>query len=288
MPAEYPLHEDAVVGIQTTVTGTACVNISDLGSGKPAPPELALVGKPAALSALLASLGGASDDIKPIVSDVRVAVADARVAIADAKQQVGPALAEYRGAGAHLKDMLGDSKTDFRGTMANLNSATGTVKDKLPATMDAAKDFIARLDETVKNTKGTLEDIQKTVANFRDVSQSARELVGGNKGKLNTMVTSLKNTGVNLEAASTEVRHSPWRLLYKPGKGEMANLNLYDSARQFAEGAGSLNDAALALRDALDNKEVKPEEVKALLHKLDDSFANFKQVEDKLWAQVQE
>jgi hypothetical protein len=31
----------------------------------------------------------------------------------------------------------------------------------------------------------------------------------------------------------------------------MANLNLYDSARQFADGAGSLNDAALALRDAL-------------------------------------
>ena len=68
----------------------------------------------------------------------------------------------------------------------------------------------------------------------------------------------------------------------------MANLNLYDSARQFADGAGSLNDAALALRDALANKNADPEQVKELLKKLDERFANFRHVEDKLWTQVQQ
>ena len=43
-----------------------------------------------------------------------------------------------------------------------------------------------------------------------------------------------------------------------------------------------------ALRDALADKDTKPEEVKALLQKLDQSFANFRQVEDKLWTLVQE
>jgi ABC-type transporter Mla subunit MlaD len=281
LPGKYELHENAVVGVQATITGNACLNISSLGSGNAIDNGVAIVGKPAALNSLLASLGDVSGDIKPIVSDVRVAAADVR-------GQVGPALVEYRGAGKNLREMLGDTKGDFRGTMSNLNTATATIKDKLPDTMDAAKQFIARLDDTVKNTSGTLEDVKTSMANFKVVSVKAREVVGGNKGKLDSMIASLKVTGDNLKAASGEIRHSPWRLLYKPGKGELANLNLYDSARQFADGAGSLNDAALSLRDALGNKDVKPDEVKELLHKLDTSFANFKQVEDKLWTQVQE
>jgi ABC-type transporter Mla subunit MlaD len=201
--------------------------------------------------------------------------------------ELNAALTKYKGAGAHLEDMLGESKGDFRGTVHNLKSATATINDKLPATMDAAHQFIARLDDTVKNTSGTLDDVKVSMANFKTVSEKARDVVGGNKGKLDAMIASLKTTGDNLKAASAEIRHSPWRLLYKPGKGEVANLNLYDSARQFADGAGSLNDAALALRDALANKNANPEEVKELLKKLDESFANFRQVEDKLWTDVQ-
>ncbi len=288
LPTRYELHEDAVVGIQTTVTGTACLNISSLGAGAPATREVALVGRPAALNALLASLGEIAPDIKPMATDARAAIGDARVAVGNVREQLKPTLTEYKEAGTHLKDILGDTKTDFRGTVANLNSATGTIKDKLPGTMDSANKLIARLDTTIENAQGTLEDVKKSMANFRQVSQTAREVIAGNKGKLDSMIASLKTTGDNLKAASTEIRHSPWRLLYKPGKGEVANLNLYDTARQFADGAGHLNEAALALRDSLAGKDAKPEEVKELLQKLDKSFANFRQVEDKLWTSVQE
>jgi ABC-type transporter Mla subunit MlaD len=285
VPTRYELHEDAVVGVQSTITGTACLNISDIGTGKVAGDEVALVGQPSALNSLLASLGGVGPELKPMIADARLAVADVR---AKTVPELNQALSKYKGAGAHLEDMLGQSKGDFRGTVANLKSATGTINEKLPGTMDAAHQFIARLDETVKNTSGTLDDVKASMANFRSVSEKAREVIGGNKGKLDSMIASLKVTGDNLKAASAEIRHSPWRLLYKPGKGEVANLNLYDTARQFADGAGSLNDAALALRDALANKNANPEEVKELLKKLDESFANFRQVEDKLWTTVQQ
>ena len=299
LPTRYELREDAVVTVQTTITGTASLNISSLGTGRPATADVALVGGPSGLSALLASLGEMAPELKPAVRDARGVIADARGAIAnaggtlaDVRAQVVPNLNEtldrIKGAGGHLEDVLGDTKGDIRGTMANLKDTTGTLKEKLPTTMDNANKFIARLDETVKNTEGTLEDVKAAVANFKDVSASAREIVGGNKGKLDSMIASLKLTGDNLKAASVEIRHSPWRLLYKPGKGEMANLNLYDSARQFADGAGSLNDAALALRDALDKKDAKPEEIEALLGKLDQSFTNFRQVEDRLWMLVKE
>jgi ABC-type transporter Mla subunit MlaD len=253
---------------------------------------VALVGKPSPLNALVANLGDASSDFKPMVADVRNVAADARGAVADVRTRVVPnldqTLVHYKGAGAHLEDMLGQSKTDFKGTVANLKEATGTIKEKLPPAMDNANKLLVQLNDRVKNTEQSLEDLKGTIANFKQVSATARELITGNKGKLETMIASLKQTGENLKAASVEIRHSPWRLLYKPGKGEMANLNLYDSTRQFADGAESLNDAALALRDALANKETKPEEVKLLLHKLDDSFSNFRQVEDKLWTLVQE
>jgi ABC-type transporter Mla subunit MlaD len=303
LPSQYQLREDAVVGIQTTVTGTACLNISDLGTGKPADGTLALVGRPSALNSLIATFGDLAPEVKPLVADARGAVADVRTRVVP---NLGSTLEQYKGAGEHLRDMLGDTKGDFRTTVANLKESTGTIKEKLPPTMDnlrettgtlkeklpptmdAAKQFITRLDDTVKNTEGALEDVKASMANLRTLSEDARGVVGGNRGKLDSMIASLKTTGDNLKAASVEIRHSPWRLLYKPGKGEMANLNLYDSARQFADGAGSLNDAALALRDALASEKADPQQVKELLGKLDQSFANFRQVEDKLWTSVKE
>ena len=300
LPAEYEVREDAVVTVQTTITGTASLNISSLGTGRAAAAgELALVGRPSGLNAMLASLGELGPELKPAVRDARGAIADTRVAIgtaggtlADVRTRVVPNLGEtldrFKGAGGHLEDLLGDTKGDIRGTMSNLKDSTGTLKEKLPGTIDNVNAFIARLDATVKDTEGTLTDVKASVANLRDISQKAREVIGGNKGKLDSMIASLKTTGDNLKAASSEIRHSPWRLLYKPGKGEMANLNLYDSARQFADGAGSLNDAALALRDALENEEAKPEEIEQLLGNLDRSFTNFREVEDKLWTLVKE
>ena len=82
------------------------------------------------------------------------------------------------------------------------------------------------------------------------------------------------------------LRRADWRLLYTPGKGEMANLNLYDSARQFAEGANDMNDAATALRDALASKDVDGKQLQALVDRLDKSFTSFQKVESQLWERV--
>lgn len=277
-PTHYTIYENAVIGVQTPLTAPSVLNIIDIGSGTPSRPDVALIGHPAGLTSILASLGEVAPELKPVLADVRTRVVP----------ELASTLVEYKGAGQHLREILGDSKSDIRGTMANLKEVSGTAKEKLPETMDAAKRLLTRLDETVQNTQGTLEDIKKSMANLKDVSGSARDIISGNRGKIDSMIASLKTAGDNLKAATAEIRHSPWRLLYKPGEGEVANLNIYDTARQFADGANSLDEAALALRDALASKEAKPEQVKELLHQLDQSFANFKQVEDKLWTSVKE
>jgi hypothetical protein len=133
-----------------------------------------------------------------------------------------------------------------------------------------------------------MEDIQKTVANTKDLSGSLKGVVGGNESKLQGIIDSLKLTGENLKATSAEVRRSPWRLLYKPGPNEVANLTLYDSARQFADGANELNDAASSLRDALKTGTASPPEVKAMVDRLERSFDRFREVEGKLWSEVKQ
>src|SRR4051812_42921399 len=57
LPRTYELHEDAMVGVQTGLTGTANLNVTALGTGKPADPSVALVGQPSALNSLFAGLG---------------------------------------------------------------------------------------------------------------------------------------------------------------------------------------------------------------------------------------
>jgi len=125
------------------------------------------------------------------------------------------------------------------------------------------------------------------VAHTRDLAGSARNIVVGNRGKFDSMIAALKTTADNLKAASAEIRRSPWRLLYKPGPGEMANLNLFDAARQFSEGANALNDATLALRDALNNPDISKEDIQKLMDQVDQSFSHFKEVEQKLWKNVE-
>jgi phospholipid/cholesterol/gamma-HCH transport system substrate-binding protein len=193
-----------------------------------------------------------------------------------------------RGMMDEVRAIFGDTKADFRVTMANISSATGTVKDKLPVIMDRIDGVLQKADTAVAGAGEAMVDVKKTVENAREITDAARSVMVSNKGKMDGIIASLKVTGDNLKAASAEVRRSPWRLLYKPEAGEMANLNLYDTARQFADGANNLNDAARALRDALQDRSSDPQHLQQLMEKLDKSFQNFTDVQKKLWEQVKE
>jgi methyl-accepting chemotaxis protein len=167
--------------------------------------------------------------------------------------------------------------------MKNLNGATGTLKEKLPGLIDQITGAIKKVDASLTTAQAALLDVQKTAANAKDLTGSLRTVVVENHGKLDGIISGIKATSDNLKEASIEIRHSPWRLLYKPTPEEAANLNLYDSAREFADGAGSLSDAATALRDAMHDPNADRAQIQKLVEGLNASFAHFQQVENKLW-----
>lgn len=317
LPKRIVLRNDPSIRVQSTLTGVAWLNVDALGSGEPLAANTALVGKPGAMSELFAAAGELAPELRDTVRDIRsvtlpkvnTAVDRATDTVAAFKEtgteatglvkqvrsQVSPLMEKFMGVGdrasevmTHASDIMGGGKGDIRGLLANINTFTADIRTKLPGILEQVDTAMTKMNTAVDEATLTLTDLKVTAANVKDVSASARSLLVSNRGKLNEMIDSLNVTGNNLKAASVEIRHSPWRLLYKPKKGEMENLNLYDSTRQFAEGANELNDAAVALRDALKDPSLSEAEVKTLVEQLDDTFANFKQVEDELWKRVQE
>jgi ABC-type transporter Mla subunit MlaD len=303
LPASYVLHEDAEIGIQSAVTGPANLNITALGSGKELAKDAQLPGRPDPKSALLAALSRTGPRLEAIaetietktVPKVNDTIDSAQTFVKHINDKIDPVVSRYDGVAqkagdalGEVRDLVGDSKTDFRGTVKNLNIATASVRDKLPPLMDKVTAIIDKTDGGITSARAALEDVQKTAANARDITASARSIVVDNRSRIDTMIKSLKTTSDNLKETSVEVRHSPWRLLYKPTPEEMGNLNIYDSARQFSDGAGSLSDAAQALRDALRDPNADKAQIQKLVEHLDESFKNFHVAEDKLWTAVKQ
>jgi len=147
---------------------------------------------------------------------------------------------------------------------------------------------LVKLQGTIDNATVAMEDVKKTVANTRDVTGAARGILVGNRAKFDGIIAGLKTSSDNIKHATAELRRSPWRLLYKPNPGELDNLVLFDSAREFSEGANDLNDAVQALRDAVNSGDLPAEDMQKKIDTLDHAFNKFNGVEQKLWQTVKE
>ncbi len=303
LPARYIIRDGTRVRIQGTLTGQSWLNIDYLGAGNPLGNDSPIEGGASMMTVLETTLSDIAPQAKGLVADVRTntvprvnTALDRATALVDdlrtQEQSLSPKarllLDRATEALTAIRDIIGPSTSDFRGAVSDVHHITTSVNDRLPGLLDEAASIFKTLDVDVQKAQGVLEEAQATLANTRDATGTLRTVIVGNRGKLDTMIANLKTTSDNLKQASASIERSPWRLLYKPGPDDMANLNLFDSAREFADGANSVSDASAALRDALQDKDADPAEIKKLQQQLDDSFAHFQQVEQKLWKSVQQ
>ena len=308
IPKKYLIRKNAILKVLSGVTGGSRLNFESLGQGQPLALAEEIDGNSGGIAAAMAAFAKLSTPLNsilqtvdrktiPLVNDTVAKIGgtadsfkttgDHATALVDnVKMHVDPAVAKYgtlaeRGAEMMVKirDLIGDTTTDFRTTVKNLASISGAIDQKIPK-------LLTGIETTVASVNSSLDDVKKAAENTRDVTASARSILSGNKGKIDSMVAALKTTGDNLKNATAEVRRSPWRLLYKPAPNEMANMNLYDAAREFAEGANDLNDASTSLRDALKTPDTDKATIEKLMLKVNKSFENFHQVEQKLWTSV--
>ncbi|HMO25807.1 MAG TPA: hypothetical protein PKB10_06015, partial [Tepidisphaeraceae bacterium] len=298
VPERFTVRADAIVRVKESLTGGAVVNIESLGAGDPLTAGQTVAGRAGSLSEAIASISELGPEAVALTQDLRQFVGEARAELTPRAEQLFDRannavitfeksademrllVAEARGhlpgiidryntvadrtaeAMTNLRDILGDTKDDFRTVMSNVSNATLTFRERVPQLFDRVDEVATSLQATMHSASKALEEINATAVNAKDATAGVRSIVTTNRGRIEQMIQSLKTTADNLEDASAEIRRSPWRLLYQPKEAELANLNLFDSARQFAIGARNLNDASAALRDALADPNITDEQLR--------------------------
>ena len=108
--------------------------------------------------------------------------------------------------------------------------------------------------------------------------------------EMGPLVSAVVMTGFGGAAIAAEIRHSPWRLLYKPSKKDINNVEIYDAVREFDQAARHPQRAADVLKASVVNPQTPAQQAQLhqLLRKLNTTFSQFQQVETKFWKAVKQ
>ena len=332
LPDDLPVRRDAVVRVQSTLTGLVWLNFDNLGTGEPPSDANPIQGQAGTFSDLVATINTVTPQVQGLIEDIRNetipltneilanldgTASELEAAAREIRGEIGPAVDRYNAVAenvagaagtaesllANLDDVFGSDagKGDLKGTLANLKAAS----DRLPELAENSTAFVsaataavddvqvtvadtgARLQKVLDSTDAAAQDVVRVAEDLRETTATARGLVAGNRGKLNAMVDRLASTARTFDLASSEIRRSPWRLLYQPDGKQRANMNLYDAARRFAEGATALQDASIALEGALADPAADPEDVQQILEELRARFDQYDAAERELFRRIQ-
>ncbi len=300
MPKKYTLRTGAHVVIGGTITGTSWLNFESLGSGKRLPPNYVLTGRPSGISHALATVASLAPQIKAMVTQVRTttvplinadltklgATADSvRTAASGAAGvlqsvhgEIKPVVAKYDVAAektAYAMDQAGKLLHSGRkGAVMNINAVTADIKKAIPALLAKAQ--------------SDLNQVHATFTNSTALTAHAKSLLAKNQDRIDGIIRALHGASVNLKTFAVEIRHSPWRLLYKPSKKDINNVEIYDAVREFDQAARHLQRAADVLKASAVNPQTpaRQAQLHQLMQKLNTTFSQFQQVETKFWKTV--
>ncbi len=295
VPERLDIRRDAVARVQSTVTGQAWVNFDELGTGAKLKPKESIEGRAGGINALIAQLGSLTPELKQTLADASATAAELKRLSATLNAKAGPLADQFSAAAATGKDALAEARDALREnrptlkqTLADARDLADLGKKKLPNLIDQADKLIADGRTALAKADTALDTVKAVLGDAKAVSATARTLVVDNKGRIQQVVEGVQRTASNLEAASASIRSSPWRLLYKPSNSEKGNLDLFDSARQFAQGANDLQGTATALRDALADPASDKGKLQRLMNQLDQKFAEFNRVQSTLFDKIKE
>lgn len=303
LPAEFLLHQDALVKASTSLTGDAWLDIDDVGQ-----PEAGIVANGGTLDGQVLGFAQIVEQAQSVIPVARQAIeridaaaGEAQELIALTRGHVDPLVASVSRvadssgeAADHLRDLLGDTKTDLRGTVASLRETLDTARARLPETMD-------RVDATLDDTRTAMADARQLLASARasldrlpallDNAEPAladlRETVATAKPRLDRALSNLSRASDDAAGAMVEIRAAPWRLLAKPSPDEDRNLAIYSLARQYARGAQDLESAARALDAASQTAGTSEDLIQQLRDDLVLRIDRFDRFERELWAMLQ-
>lgn len=178
---------------------------------------------------------------------------------------------------ATVSRIFTNAEPKVEGTLTDVRATAGAIRGY---TEKDVKDLLASL-HTISG------DVGKASANLAELSEKAKGIVDRNSGNVDEMVQNFVLVSANLKATATEVRRSPWRLLYQPSDKEQKSANILDAARAFSSGAIQLDQTVTRL-GAIDPRAVSAEELKKLHDQLEEAIGKFTKAEQSLFKELGE
>jgi ABC-type transporter Mla subunit MlaD len=237
--------------------------------------------------AMLAKLHETMDHLNAVTAVLREQMDVDRPDAAISK--VGQALDALNHGLNNVVTVLDENRWPLHETMVSLASAAGKVDSRIVESIaeqvDArnAAGLVAKLHQSMDQLNLTLE-------NFGVVSETTRQVIVLNRENLNRLLVNFKETSDHLKSAAKYILRHPWRLLNEPKEIEIKQQAIFDAARNFAEAATRLDDAAAQLRALADVHGGQIPEDDADLARiraaLRQSFEKFGQAEKALWREL--
>ena len=226
---------------------------------------------------------------------------EATTLIRDIENEIDPALEEYSalmaeatGVMQEVNAVFGDSGQDMRTTLANLNSITNTFDQRLPGSMDGLDAAFASINTVVDDIGDFFDRAEKSVdgvdtllADAGGLTRELRATLGDNRVEIDRMVTSARRTITELRGLMEDLRANPSRLVWPPSERDLANLELYAVARQYANAAEDLQAAVQQLRDATitdpSDDPANAQRLEQMREHLMEQFKFFDEMQRELW-----
>ncbi|MEM8834205.1 MAG: hypothetical protein AAGD00_00160 [Planctomycetota bacterium] len=252
--------------------------------------------------------GGLADDARLLISDARGAVSDVREGgLRDFNEMVADARAQWD---ADWSDRVGRILENAETFTVRANEIGESFDNRVLQ----ARDLVASLQETVNENRAQFDNVVDNADEFmdnvngkwsdlldegltrgRDAIKNAEDTVARVRATVTTetpgvrrAIASFRLTADNLRDTTSEIRRSPWRLLYRPNNRELEYELLYDSARSFAQSVSDLTAATASLQAIADTDgaQLKPEDVAEAIETLTRSLQKHADAEQRFLEQL--
>ena len=105
-------------------------------------------------------------------------------------------------------DYLGSSSK--LGLTEEVSNQIKPIKDKLDKVLENANTMLVNInqvldDKTKQNLRSSLENLNATLAEFKEVSKSANEMLADNKGKISATMTNVEKVSANFSKVSDSI-----------------------------------------------------------------------------------
>ena len=200
-------------------------------------------------------------------------------------------------ASEKLDLVMEDGRVLLRDTREGVADVRGMIQYNRP-NIDAfienlrnASDDVQMVADRVANS--TIDKVEMLLDRGTDGVDSFARTAARIELEFDRLAPPLQDTMANLQLgatemklAITEIRAAPWRLLYRPGRDELENENLYFAATKFALATSELKLAAETVDRAITNHKTyldeNPTRLEALQKTLQDSMEHYQQAQDEL------